>query len=90
MVLAMRNGKILFKEAYGLANIELAVPMNPNHVFKIGSMSKQFTAIAIMKGPPENLLIPGIQLKSSPNQKICSLLKVEKVPLHFILTLWGR
>lgn len=36
------------KKAFGLANLELNVPMQPNNVFEIGSMTKQFTAIAIL------------------------------------------
>ena len=46
--LASRQGKVIYKKAVGLANLELGVPMQTNHVFEIGSLSKQFTAIAIM------------------------------------------
>lgn len=47
-VIAIRDGEIIFREAYGLANVELMVPMKPDMVFKLGSMTKQFTAIASM------------------------------------------
>ena len=47
-VIAIRDGEIIFREAYGLANVELMVPMKPDMVFKLGSMTKQFTAIATM------------------------------------------
>ena len=47
-VIAIRDGKTIFRRAYGLANVELQVPMKPDMVFKLGSMTKQFTAIAIM------------------------------------------
>lgn len=46
-VAVMKDGAILFKQGYGLANIELRVPNEPSTVFNIGSMAKQFTAFAI-------------------------------------------
>jgi CubicO group peptidase (beta-lactamase class C family) len=48
-VLIARDGQILYKKALGMANIELAVPMQADHVFRIGSVTKQFTAIAILQ-----------------------------------------
>lgn len=47
-VLLMQDGKVLFKKGYGLANVELGVPIQPDMVFRIGSVTKQFTAAAIM------------------------------------------
>jgi len=47
-VLITQNGKVLYQEALGLANIELNVPIQPNHIFEIGSLTKQFTAVAIL------------------------------------------
>ncbi|MBE0654224.1 MAG: serine hydrolase, partial [Bacteroidales bacterium] len=48
VALVAQNGKVLFKKAYGMANLELGVPMQTNMVFEIGSITKQFTAIAIL------------------------------------------
>ena len=48
-VLVARNGKILFEKGYGLANIGDRVPVTPLTKFRIGSMTKQFTAAAILK-----------------------------------------
>ena len=45
----IRNGKIIFRKGYGLANLELNVPIEPNMVFRIGSITKQFTAVCILK-----------------------------------------
>lgn len=47
-VLLMRDGEVLFRGAAGMANIELGVPMRPDHVLRIGSITKQFTAAAIL------------------------------------------
>lgn len=47
-VIVMKQGKILYRKGFGLADMQLKIPIKPNMVFKLGSMSKQFTAIAIM------------------------------------------
>ena len=46
--LISKGGEIIYKKSFGLANLELNVPMKTNHVFEIGSMTKQFTAISIL------------------------------------------
>lgn len=46
--LVSKNGNVIYKKAFGLANLELNVPMKPDNVFEIGSMTKQFTAISIL------------------------------------------
>jgi CubicO group peptidase (beta-lactamase class C family) len=48
IVLLARNGAPVFRKAYGHANEELNVPMNTDHKHGIGSVSKQFAAIAIL------------------------------------------
>jgi len=46
--LVAKKGDIIYKKAFGLADLELQVPMETNNVFEIGSMTKQFTAISIL------------------------------------------
>lgn len=48
-VLVARNGQVIYEKALGMANIELNVPMRAEHVFKIASVTKQFTAVAILQ-----------------------------------------
>ncbi len=43
----IRNGKILYKHGYGMANLEYAVPIRPATIFHVASLSKQFTSFAI-------------------------------------------
>lgn len=47
--LVARNGRILYKKAFGVANLELPTPMRTDHVFRIGSITKQMTAVAILQ-----------------------------------------
>jgi CubicO group peptidase (beta-lactamase class C family) len=47
-VAVVKNGKIVKKQGYGLANVELDVPVTTQTVFEIGSVTKQMTGAAIM------------------------------------------
>src|SRR5208337_2247158 len=47
-LLVSRGGKIVRAEGFGMANVELQVPVKPETVFQSGSVGKQFTATAIM------------------------------------------
>lgn len=49
VVLISKKGVVTYKKAFGLANMELAVPMKTNMIFEIGSLTKQFTAVAILQ-----------------------------------------
>jgi CubicO group peptidase (beta-lactamase class C family) len=55
-VLVARDGKILFSQAYGLADREKKIPAAPDTQFRIGSVTKQFTAAAILHLAEENRL----------------------------------
>jgi len=43
-----RNGALLYERGYGMANLELGVPITPASVFHVASVSKQFTAMSIL------------------------------------------
>jgi CubicO group peptidase (beta-lactamase class C family) len=43
----IKDGKILYKRGYGMANLELNIPISPQTVFYIGSVSKQFVAMCV-------------------------------------------
>ena len=44
----MRKGRFLHSRGFGLANVETQTPVSPTSVFKIGSVTKQFTAAAML------------------------------------------
>lgn len=46
--IVVKDGKVLFRKAYGMAPVELGVPLQPDMVFRLGSITKQFTAVAIL------------------------------------------
>lgn len=43
-----RNGELLYMRGFGMANLEYSVPITSETVFEAGSVSKQFTAAAIL------------------------------------------
>ncbi|KQY81880.1 serine hydrolase [Pelomonas sp. Root1444] len=48
-VLVARGEQLLYKGARGMASIELGVPMQPDQLMRIGSVTKQFAAAALLK-----------------------------------------
>jgi CubicO group peptidase (beta-lactamase class C family) len=46
-VAVIKEGKIIYKKAYGMADLERSVPLTTASVFNIASNTKQFTAFAI-------------------------------------------
>jgi D-alanyl-D-alanine carboxypeptidase len=47
--LVAQGGKVILDKGYGFANVELNVPNTPSNKFRLGSITKQFTAAAIMQ-----------------------------------------
>lgn len=47
-LLILQSNQVVKRAVYGLANVELGVPVKPDTVFEIGSLTKQFTAAGIL------------------------------------------
>ncbi len=47
-ILVGKAGKILYQGAFGMADIENGIANTPDNIFKIGSITKQYTAVAIL------------------------------------------
>ncbi len=47
-VAVMRDGAVIFKKGYGMADLEHDIPVTPSSVFHVASVSKQFTAASIV------------------------------------------
>lgn len=46
--LVYKDGKVIYRNAVGMANLELEVVMKPENVIEIGSITKQFTSVAVL------------------------------------------
>lgn len=44
-----KGGEVIYRDAIGKANVELDVDMEPKHILRLGSITKQFTAVAILQ-----------------------------------------
>ena len=47
-VIAVKDGKTVFRKAYGLADVAAKQPLKPDAQMRLGSITKQFTAVAIL------------------------------------------
>lgn len=54
LVAVASKGRILHLKTYGMANVELSVPVTDSTVFEIGSISKQFVSAVVMQLFEEN------------------------------------
>lgn len=48
-VLVSDQGKVIYKKGFGLANMEWDIPNQPNTKHRLGSITKQFTAMLILQ-----------------------------------------
>lgn len=44
----IRDGQIIYKRGYGMSNLEYGIPISPSSIFHIASISKEFTAMAVL------------------------------------------
>ena len=49
IALVVKDGKTILRKGYGMANLEKSIAQNPEMISRIGSVTKQFTATAILK-----------------------------------------
>ena len=47
--LVAENGKVIYKGAFGMANMEWNIPNTPETKFRLGSITKQFTAVLTLQ-----------------------------------------
>lgn len=47
-VIVVKNGEVVLRKGYGMANLELGIPVEPDMIFRLGSITKQFTAVATL------------------------------------------
>jgi CubicO group peptidase (beta-lactamase class C family) len=48
-IIVVKDGKVLLRKGYGLANVEKQEALKADHVMRLGSISKQFTAVGILQ-----------------------------------------
>ncbi len=53
---ALRNGEFVFRGAYGMANLDYGIPLTSDSIFRMASVSKQFTVAAVLVAEDQGLL----------------------------------
>ena len=81
-VLVSKDGEILFRGGFGLASIEHGVAVTAETKFRIGSVTKQFTAAAILKLQEEGKL----STTDTLNKYIPDYPRGDEVTIHHLLS----
>ena len=70
----IKDGHIVYKRGYGMADLDHSVPVSPVSIFHVASISKQFTAAAIVL-----LAVPIVRVatKARPLRKIVSERRID-------------
>lgn len=81
--LVAKNGKVIYRKAFGKANLELDVDMTSDNVFQVGSITKQFTSVSILMLLEEGKLNLEDEItKFIPDYPT----KGQKITVHHLLT----
>ena len=82
-VLVAKEGEVIYRKAFGKANLELDVNMTSSNVFEVGSITKQFTSVAILMLMEEGKLsLEDNITKFIPDYPT----KGKKISVHHLLT----
>ena len=81
-VLVSKSGEILFKKGYGMADIGYKIPVSTITKFRIGSITKQFVAAAILKLQEEGRISTADKL----SKFIPDFPRSDEVTVHHLLT----
>ncbi|WP_333820297.1 serine hydrolase [Ohtaekwangia sp.] len=81
-VLVAKDGNILYKKAFGYADVKGRKPVTPDTKFRIGSITKQFTACAILKLQEDGKL----KVTDKLSKYIHDFPRGDEVTLHHLLT----
>lgn len=85
-VLLAKDGKIIFEEAYGLADREHQMANTPETCYRIGSMNKMFTATATMQLVQAGKLrlddTVGKYLTGYPNHELADKVTIKELLSH--------
>lgn len=80
--MVVHKGNNLYRKAFGKANLELNVNMIPENVFQIGSMTKQFTAVAILMLEQQGKL----RVTDPVSKYIADYPNGDNITIHHLLT----
>jgi CubicO group peptidase (beta-lactamase class C family) len=81
-ILVSRDGKVLYEYGFGMEDIEAKQPITPDTVFRIGSVTKQFTATAVLLSEEDGKL----KVTDTVAKYYPGFPRGDKMTLHQLLT----
>ncbi len=82
VVLAAKDGKAVFKQAFGMADTEKQLALTSDHSLAVGSLTKQFTAMAVMILEEQGKL----SLSDNISEHLPGAEQYKEITLHHLLT----
>ncbi|MBA3918338.1 MAG: serine hydrolase [Gemmatimonas sp.] len=80
-VLIARGDAVLYRKAFGMADIELRVPMRPENVLQLASITKQFTSVAILMLMEQGKL----NLQDPLSKYVAGFTRGDEITVHHLL-----
>ena len=85
-VAVSKNGKIIYQQGFGQRNVEKGLPVTPDTIMGIASVSKSFTALQIMRLAAEGVIkVDDLVSKHLPDLKLPNI-DMSKVTIHHLLS----
>ncbi|WP_342540815.1 serine hydrolase domain-containing protein [Heyndrickxia sp. FSL K6-6286] len=82
-----KKGKMIYQKGFGVKNLESGDSVTPKTIFGIASVTKSFTALAIMKLEEEGLLsIHDPVIDYLPELQISCIQPIDSIKIHHLLT----
>src|SRR4051812_47806142 len=82
-----QNGKVIYKKGFGTKDVETNEPVTPETIFGTASVTKSFTALAIMKLAEEGKLqIDDPVTKHLPRFRLVGYDDIDEIKIHHLLT----
>ncbi len=81
------NGQTIYERGFGTRNLETNEPVTPETIFGIASITKSFTALAIMKLVEEgHLQVEDAVIKHLPEFQLVDYANMEELKIHHLLS----
>jgi CubicO group peptidase (beta-lactamase class C family) len=82
-----QNGETIYKKGFGKRDLETNEPVTPETIFGIASVTKSFTALAIMKLVEEGELQPSDAVtKYLPSFRLVGYNNIDEIKIHHVLS----
>jgi CubicO group peptidase (beta-lactamase class C family) len=81
------NGETIYQKGFGFRNMDIKLPVTPETIFGVASVTKSFTALAIMELEKKGLIsVKDSAIKYLPDLKINGIGDMETIKIHHLLS----